>query len=210
MEMNSMDLRLLLISHASTAAQRAGRMPADGDPLDARSIAETEATQTRLTLPADAAVFVSPAVCARETASALGLTATLDEGLADMNYGRWCGRRLVEIANEAPQDFAAWTRDPDATPHGGESFSQLVLRVGAWLDALDVATTKPLKEGTAASASNGPRHVVAVTHAPWLRAALVHALEAPPAVFPRIEIAPLSVVELRRSRRGWTWWPAGS
>ena len=197
-----MDIRLLLISHASTPAMRAGRFPAD-DPLDARGIAEAAAARTRLSIPDDAAVFVSPAVCARDTASALGLgaAALVDEGLADMNYGLWHGRRLADLAVEAPDDLAAWTYDPDAAAHGGESFSQLVKRVGQWLDALNDALSKGVIPGNT-------QNVVAVTHASVIRAAIVHGLGASPAVFPRIEIAPLSMVELRRSRRGWTWWPA--
>ncbi|CAE6844832.1 histidine phosphatase family protein [Paraburkholderia nemoris] len=197
-----MDIRLLLISHASTAAMRAGRFPTD-DPLDARGLAEAAAARTLLSFPDDAAVFVSPAVCARETASALGLgaAASFDEGLADMNYGLWHGRRLADLAVEAPDDLAAWTHDPDAAAHGGESFSQLVKRVGQWLDALNDALSKGVIPGNT-------QNVVAVTHASVIRAAIVHALGASPAVFPRIEIAPLSTVELRRSRRGWTWWPA--
>ncbi|SIT46812.1 putative phosphoglycerate mutase [Paraburkholderia ribeironis] len=197
-----MDTRLLLVSHAATAAQRAGRIPAD-DPLDARGLAEAEAARMRVALPGNAAAFVSPAVCARDTALALGLAATVDRTLADMNYGNWQGRRLADLARQAPHDLAAWTRDPDAAPHGGESFSQLVTRMGKWLDALNNPTS-----GLTREASSHTREVVAVTHAPLLRAAIVYALEASPTVFTRIEIAPLSVVELRRSQRGWTWWPA--
>ncbi|WP_175049896.1 histidine phosphatase family protein [Paraburkholderia sediminicola] len=201
-----MDTRLLLISHASTAAMRAGRFPAD-DPLDARGLAEAAAARASLSIPDDAAVFVSPAVCARDTASALGLgaAALVDEGLADMNYGLWHGRRLADLAVEAPHDLAAWTDDPDAAAHGGESFSQLVRRVGQWLDALNRALSNALSKGVIPGNTD---NVVAVTHAPVIRAAIVHALGASPAVFPRIEIAPLSMVELRRTRRGWTWWPA--
>lgn len=197
-----MDIRLLLISHASTAVMRAARFPAD-DPLDARGLAEAGAARARLAIPDDAAVFVSPAVCARETASALGLSATIHKGLADVDYGQWHGRRLADLAVEAPQALAAWTHDPDAAAHGGESFTQLVKRVGLWLDALDNA----LSEG-GTGLTGDAQNVVAITHAPIIRAAIVHALGASPAVFSRIEIAPLSTVELRRSRRGWTWWPA--
>ncbi|WP_434112536.1 histidine phosphatase family protein [Paraburkholderia caffeinilytica] len=193
-----MDIRLLLISHASTAAMRAARFPAD-DPLDARGLAETAAARERLSIPDDAAVFVSPAACARDTASALGLSATVQQGLADVDYGLWHGRRLADLALEAPQDLSAWTHDPDAAAHGGESFSQLVKRVGRWLDTLDDASSEE---------SRKTQNVIAVTHAPVIRAAIVYALAASPAVFSRIEIAPLSTVELRRSLRGWTWWPA--
>ena len=203
-----MGTRLLLVSHASTASQRAGRIPAD-DPLDARGLAEieVEAARMRLAIPADAAAFVSPAVCARDTALALGLAATVDSALADMNYGDWHGRRFADLAIEAPQDLAAWTRNPDAAPSGGESCSQLVKRIGAWLDAFDDASSSTTTTRSA-SDHHHARTIVAVTHAPLLRAAIIHALGASPEVFPRIEVAPLSVVELRRSQRGWTWWPA--
>lgn len=84
-----MDTRLLLVSHASTAAQRAGRFP-DDDPLDARSLAEAEAhaARLRLAIADNAPAFVSPAACARETAAALGLAASVEAGLADLNYGK--------------------------------------------------------------------------------------------------------------------------
>lgn len=192
-----MDIRVRLISHASTAAQRTGRFPAD-DSLDARGVAEAHA-HARLTIAHGTAAYVSPAACARETAAALGLAASVEAGLADMDYGNWKGRRLADLAAQASQELAAWTRDPDAAPPGGESFSDLVKRVGTWLDALDSAT----------QLAAAPIHnVIAVTHVPLLRAALVYALGASPEVFSRIEIAPLSTIELRRSSRSWTWWPA--
>lgn len=222
-----MDTRLLLISHASTAAMRAARFPAD-DPLDARGLAEAAAARARLSIPDAAAVFVSPAVCARDTAAALGFAATVHEGLADQDYGAWHGRRLTDLAVERPQDLATWTHDPEAAAHGGESFSQLVKRIGRWLDTLDNELSKsmihaidsasgdgaggakkhaPSSAGTS-SAPHNTQNVIAVTHAPVIRAAIVHVLGASPAIFSRIEIAPLSVVELRHSRRGWTCWPA--
>ncbi|CAB3727671.1 histidine phosphatase family protein [Paraburkholderia rhynchosiae] len=194
-----MNIRLLLVSHASTAALRTGRIPAD-DPLDARGLAEAQAARARLSFAGDATAFVSPAVCARETALALGLTATVDAALADIDCGDWQGQRLADLAAHTPGDLAAWTHDPEAAPHGGEPFTQAQQRIGEWLDALDVAPDRAMAH---------TREVVAITHAPLIRAALVHVLGAPSAIFPRIEIAPLTVVEFQRSPlRGWTWWPA--
>ncbi|NKJ46112.1 histidine phosphatase family protein [Burkholderia sp. SG-MS1] len=206
-----MDMRLLLLSHASTAAQRAGRFPAD-DPLDARGLAEvkTHTARLRAALSGDAAAFVSPATCARDTVSALGLASTVDAALADIDYGNWQGRRLADLAIETPQELAAWTHDPDATPPGGESFSQLVKRVGQWLDALGTPQGAGCgtHSGKTSAASTHAHTVIAVTHAPLLRAAIIHATGASPTVFARIEITPLSMVELRHSQRGWTWRPA--
>ncbi|MBW9107538.1 histidine phosphatase family protein [Paraburkholderia phenoliruptrix] len=208
-----MNLRLLLISHAATAAMRAGRFPAD-DPLDARALEEVQAARSRLPIADDATAFVSPALCARETSRALGLAARTDAALADIDYGNWRGRRLSELAKHAPDALAAWTRDPDAVPHGGESFAQVVKRIGNWLDALAVHVPLDSHDEphvTADNASVGKRAVVAVTHAPVIRAAIVHVLGASPEIFSSIEIAPLAAVEMRHSRqRGWTWWPGSS
>ncbi|WP_233856311.1 histidine phosphatase family protein [Paraburkholderia sp. HD33-4] len=205
-----MDTRLLLVSHAATAAQRAGRFPAD-DPLDPRGRAEAEAARASLALPADAAVFTSPAASARETAAALGLNATPADPLADIDYGKWRGQRLADIADATPRELAVWTREPDAVPPGGESFAQLVRRVGEWLDAqqADVRSCNAVNEASSAAVAHG-RSIVAITHAAVLRAAIVHGLGASPSVFCHIEIAPLSVVELRHSRRGWSWWPSAT
>jgi broad specificity phosphatase PhoE len=194
-----MTTRLLLISHAATAAMRSGRFPADG-PLDGfdfasdlqnvRHKAALEALRERLSAYGEALVFSSPAACARETAEALGLAAQMEVGLDDMDYGRWRGQRLMDVSTAEADALAQWSSDPAAAPHGGESFSAVLARVGGWLDGL-------YHSGT----------VIAVTHAPVIRAAIIHALNAPPASFTRIEVAPLSVVELRRSVQGWRWWP---
>jgi broad specificity phosphatase PhoE len=188
-----MPLRLLLVSQAATAAMREGRFPGDpfaGLPLDSRGFAQAQAIRARLPGPADIRALTSPAQAARDTARALGLDAAPVAALADLGYGRWHDRALKELARDEPEALAAWCRDPDAAPHGGESFVELAGRVARWLDELS--------EGA---------DVIAVSHAAVLRAALIHALDAPPASFSRIEIAPLTVLELRRAGRGWTWWP---
>jgi broad specificity phosphatase PhoE len=188
-----MRIRLLMISHPATAAQRKGTFPDGDDPLGARAVEEAAACRTANAdwLAADAG-FASPARCATETARIFGFAAVaLEPALADADYGRWRGRRLVDIARDEPEALAAWTRDPSAAPHGGESFDALTRRVGGWLDAL----AEHQHRGT----------LVAVTHAPVIRAALVHALQAPSTAFARIDVPPLAIVELQRGERGWTW-----
>ncbi|HEY3599249.1 MAG TPA: histidine phosphatase family protein [Paraburkholderia sp.] len=185
-----MQTRLLLVSHALTAALRGGAFP-DDEPLDARGAADTAAYAQRAPFPRDATVLTSPASCARDTAQALGLTPAVVPELAGTDHGHWRGRRLAELAAEAPDALDAWLTDPGAAPPGGESFTEVVARVGRWLDTLTLSGT-----------------VVAITHAPVIRAAIIHALRATPAAFAHIEIPPLSTVELRRSARGWAWWPA--
>jgi broad specificity phosphatase PhoE len=177
---------------------RSGMFPAD-DPLDARGLADIAAWRERATISHEddpPQVFCSPAACARDTASALGFCAETAAALADANPGRWRGRRVADIAALTPDALAAWTRDPDAAPPEGESFRAVLARTGGWLDTFS------------ADGSERRGNVIAITHAPVIRAAIIHALGAPPAMFTRIEIAPLSIVELRLSiRGGWTWWP---
>ena len=206
-ESKPMTIRLLLISHAATPAMRGGRFPGDAlyDAADldsAASHAALTALRERLGASADVFALSSPAACARDTATALGLAAQIDAALADMDYGRWRGRRLAEFGEEEAADVGRWSVDPAVAPHGGESFEAVLVRVAAWLEGLAALHGKQDRRGVAT--------LVAVTHAPVIRAALLHALNAPAASFSRIEVAPLSVVELRRGfgRRDWQLWTA--
>jgi broad specificity phosphatase PhoE len=193
-----MQKRLWLISHASTAAQRSATFADANEPLDARGLAEANAYAQRARFAFDGArevrTLTSPAACARDTARALGLHAAVDTALADTDYGEWQRMRIADLAAHAPQALEAWLRDPSAAPPGGESFEAVVARVGAWLDAL-------------ASVHPDDVTVIAISHASVLRAALIHVLRAPAAAFTQIEIAPLATIELRYSKRRWTWWP---
>jgi len=87
---------------------------------------------------------------------------------------------MGDVQAEEPEAFAVWLSDPGAAPHGGDSISALIARVGAWLDS------QASISGT----------VVAVTHASVIRAAIVHAIDADPQSFWRIDIAPLSLTQL--------------
>ncbi|MDR3098547.1 MAG: histidine phosphatase family protein [Paraburkholderia sp.] len=199
-----------LVCHAADAAMRAGTFPrapgadhhADEDEtraLDARAIAAIDAWRAqwhaRLAPLAGAdgqapLVLTSPAALARASARAAGFAAGRVEALSDAHYGTWQGQRLTDVAREAPEALAAWTRDPAfRPPGGGQSFDDVRQRVAAWLDAL----------------ADAQRTVVAFTHAPVIRAAILHALGASSASFRHLEIAPLSVTALRRSPQGWVW-----
>jgi broad specificity phosphatase PhoE len=193
-----MQTRLLLVSHAPTAAQRSGTFSGPDEGLDARGLAAAAAYAQRVKFAHDSAALTSPAACARDTAKALGLDADVAGALAETEYGHWRGRRLADVAADTPQVLEAWLRDPAAAPPGGESFNAVVARVGTWLD------------GLAAQQAAHDRTVIAITHAAVMRAAIVHTLRVTPAAFLHIEIAPLTAVELRVAARGWTWWPAAA
>ncbi len=181
----TMTLTVRLISHAANAELRAGSFPDDA-PLDARGLAEAARAASHWRWPREARALSSPARRARQTAEALGLDAEPEPALSDLDAGRWRGRKLTAIANDAPEQLEAWITDPAAAPPGGESHLEVLRRVSAWLDALPASGS-----------------FVAVTHAAVLRAALAHALGISLEAMLRIDIAPLSGIELKRSPRGW-------
>jgi broad specificity phosphatase PhoE len=176
--------RLLLIRHARTDADRRAAFPLD-EPLDERGLDAVAWSDCRL---GRGEALCSPARRARQTAEALGLEPQAVAELDECDFGRWAGRTLAEISRECPQDVRAWMTDPNAAPHGGESLSRFLDRVGSWLDA------QRRLDGRA----------IAVTHGGVIKAAVVRALGAPPAAFWRIDVTPLAVTELHSRPEGWT------
>lgn len=177
---------LRLVAHAATHAMRAGCFP-DDDPLDERGLAEATALRDQWSIATEATtVLCSPARCARQTAVALGVQASIDAALRDADYGCWRGKRLRDVTRDAPADLDAWIHDPRSAPHGGESFESVLRRVGAWMDALPA-------QGD----------VIAITHAVVVRAAILHALRAEQDAVPRIDVVPLSCTTFALSSDGW-------
>jgi broad specificity phosphatase PhoE len=178
--------RLLLLRHAPTAATRGAAFPAD-EPLDERGRAA--AALLAATLPSRRAALSSPALRCRETAAAAGLEElAIEPDLVECDFGAWTGRTLADVHAAEPDAAIAWMTDPDAAPHGGESLTAFAGRVGGWLDA------QAAEDGCA----------VAITHGGVVKAALVHALGAPPAAFWRIDAAPLAITELHARDGRWT------
>ncbi|CAM3718746.1 histidine phosphatase family protein [Kibdelosporangium persicum] len=167
--------RVVLVSHAATRATRAAAFPGDEPVERPDDIVPVEFGRfTRF--------HTGPESRCRQTAAAFGWPATVDDALADLDFGDWRGRALDEVT-----DFS-WLADPDAAPHGGESVRDVLDRVGEWLKGL---------RGT------GER-VAAVTHPAVVRAAVVHVLNAPAQSFWRIDVTPLSVTRLSNSGPNWT------
>jgi broad specificity phosphatase PhoE len=173
--------RLLLVRHAPTRATRATAYPLD-EPLD--DAGRRAAGALRRALPRRCEVLSSPAMRCRETAEVAGLAPELDEALAECDFGAWMGRRLADVGPDA----RTWMVDPDAAPHGGETLRAFAARVAAWLDA------QAEREGVA----------VAITHGGVVKAAVVHALDAPLRAFWQIDAAPLSLTELHAHDGRWT------
>jgi broad specificity phosphatase PhoE len=178
-----MTVRLTLLC-AAARTEHAVRF-ADGA-LDERALHRVRAVAG--TLPRAATRCTAPSRRCTETARTLGWeSVTPQPALRDLDMGSWYGRTLDEVAATDATGLASWLADPQAAPHGGESVTQLCDRVAAWLDALPSDTGR----------------VLAVVEQAVARAAVVHALGAPHQAFWRIDVAPLSTVEL--SGRGGRW-----
>lgn len=175
-------IRLTLLVHGATAANRAAAFPAD-EPLEPRARAAAEGLRGRFS-PSES--LTSPALRARETAAALGLAARVEPALRDADAGRWTGRAMADVE---PASLIAWMTDPDARPDGGEATAEVIARVAAWLES------RVGVEG----------RCLAVTHVSVVRAAVIAVLGAPPAAFWRIDVPPLSATDLVSDGRRWTW-----
>ncbi|WP_337183406.1 histidine phosphatase family protein [Shinella sp.] len=176
--------RLTLICRGATASNRLSRLSSD-EPLLPK-----EALRARLLagrLPSSDAVLSAPEAAARETAALLCAAPVPCDALRDVDYGRWNGRRIDEIAADEPSGLQAWMADPAATPHGGESFEAVRARCAAWLDG---------QHGAGG-------HRLAVTHAIVLKIVLAHILQAPLAAVWRADVEPLGLMTLTSDSRRW-------
>ncbi len=176
--------RITLICHATTRAIRSATFGGD-DSLDEVGKAKAERLAGRLGRVDHC--WTSPALAARETAAALGLTAVADERLRNCDFGRWTGLRFQQVLLREPRKLVSWIRNPSSSPHGGESIPQLLERVAAWI------VERGRDQG----------HTVAVTHAAVVRGAIVHVIQAQLPSFWRIDVLPLSQTELRTNGRRW-------
>jgi broad specificity phosphatase PhoE len=176
--------RLTWICHGATTASRKALFPLD-EPLEGE--AAEEAGKMAAPPRADR-IVMSPALRARQTAEALSLEARIDLALRDCDHGRWAGKSIAAIEAEEPENLMAWMSDPEAAPHGGESLVDLRTRVAGWMDS--------------ESALGG--HVIAVSHAAVIRAAVAHVLEAPLSSFWLSDIEPLAIVRMTSNGRRWS------
>lgn len=169
--------RLFLIRHATplNEGRLAGRRDVAADCSDTRAFAAVAAR-----LPGEAAIWCSPALRCRMTAEGLGLgQPQLHEALWEQDYGAWEGvpfDQLPDLGQMAPPELVRHC------PEGGESFSDMTLRV---LPQLAMATGD----------------TVVVAHAGTVRAAL--SMVVGPAAL-SFTVSPLSLTVLRRAGTDWS------
>ncbi|TFY88769.1 histidine phosphatase family protein [Pseudomonas kairouanensis] len=167
--------RLTLICHAVTPLQKQGRFPDDeAVAMDWQGAALSLAHRYKATR----SLVCAPEARARQTAGLFGADAVVEDALRDGDLGQWKGQQIGQLDTEA---LGAWLTQSTCAPHGGESVDQLCARVGQWMASLEAQ----------------PGHIVAITHPFVIRAALLHVMQLPVAMFYRIDVEPLSATELR-------------
>lgn len=177
-----MTVRLTLLC----AAAAAGREFRFADmPLDERAVRHARAAAA--TLPSAGTLYTAPSQRCRQTAAALGWNATVEAALRDLDMGSWHGRTLDDIAASDTAALTTWMSDPDEAPHGGESVADVCRRVADWLTALPAETGR----------------VAAVVEQAVARAAVVCAMSAPYTSFWRVDVPPLTTVQLTGRAGRW-------
>jgi broad specificity phosphatase PhoE len=174
---------LTLVAHALTPALRGLVLGGGGAESDEPSLQAAG----DLKVVADQ-VFSGPEPAAVQTAEVLALAPTVDQALRDRYYGKWNGRSLEDLLAAEAEPVAAWLARPHTAPPGGESAADLIVRAANWLATL-----------------SGPGTVVAVVHPTVIRAMVLHVLEAPPEAIRRLDVRPLSVVQLSEHAGNWSF-----
>lgn len=128
------------LRHGPTAWNAEKRLQGRADiPLDPGA----EASLRALRLPPIVAgwpVLTSPLSRCRQTAAALGLEATVEPALVEMDWGDYEGRRLADLRQDAGGAFAAAeARGLDFQPPGGESPRQVLARLAPLLARIAAA-----------------------------------------------------------------------
>lgn len=182
---------LVLIRHATTAAtgkRLGGRTEAS---LDERGRLQAEAAAERLADLPLKAVYSSPLARTRETAALVArphrLEVVHEEGLLEVEYGRWTDRPLKQVARTklwpVIQARPSLVRFPE-----GETIRAAQLRAVEAIEAL---------------VSRHRRHLVAaVTHADVIKAVVAFYVGQPLDLFQRLHVGPASVTILQLSPGG--------
>src|SRR5580658_4141505 len=161
----------ILLRHGDTQLSPEHRFSGRHDvPLSASGTRQARAAARRLAAGAKIdAVVSSPLQRAAATAAIaareLGLTAVMDDDLRETDFGDWDGFTLAEIQQRWPAAAAAWRRDPEQAPSGGESFAETARRVNRACDRL-------LRD-------HGGQTVLVVSHVTPIKILLCRALVVP-------------------------------
>ncbi|WP_307828365.1 bifunctional RNase H/acid phosphatase [Antrihabitans sp. YC2-6] len=181
--------RFLLARHGQTELSVGGRYSGRGNPA-LTDVGRAQAAKLAARLGAKGGISVvvsSPLIRARDTASAaaaaLGVEATVVDGLTETDFGAWEGLTFDEAAQRDPELHQKWLGDTSIRPPGGESFDEVRERIEATRNELERAYTGAT--------------VLVVSHVTPIKTLLQLALGVGPSLLYRLhlDLASLSIAE---------------
>lgn len=181
--------RVVLVRHAETAENAAGRFLGRSDPgLSPTGVGQAERLASVFTPGGSHRILSSPARRALETAQLLGLHAPVIEAdLREIDFGAWEGLTQAEVSERDPENFRAFAGgDIDGFP-GGETVAAVADRTVAVLDA------------------HRPDSLVVVTHATVVRILVTALVGLPVSSYRSAFGRPghVSLTELEQHEGGW-------
>lgn len=183
--------KILLTRHGHVDGIRPARFRGRAElPLTDHGLAQADALARRLARHwKPAAVYTSPlqrcVVTGARIAAACGITASVHEGLGDIDYGAWQMRTHEEVRAETPEAYRLWRERPHLVRFpGGEALQDVVVR-----------TADALRQMLARHAAET---VVLVGHDSVNRALLLQLLDQPLSAYWRLSQDPctLNVLEV--------------
>lgn len=176
---------VILLRHARSTANVAGVLAgrADGVELDEHGRQQAAAAAARLAPLPLAAVVSSPLQRCLETLAPLTETPSVDERLAEIDYGQWTGRDLRKLAKE-PMWKVVQLHPSAAVFPDGEGLAEMAARAVTAVRDWDHKIT----------ASHGPHALwLACSHGDVIKSVLADALGLHLDGFQRIVVDPCSV-----------------
>lgn len=188
-------MELVCVRHGRTAWNNVRRFQGRSDiPLDDEGRAQAQALAVFLAFDDFDRAYASPLSRAQETARAVlaarsGPPLQTDPDLIEMAFGTWEGLTWDEIVAKHPElDDAHETKPRYLTPDGGESFDEVVARVGSFIGRI---------------AADTPERVLVVAHAGVMHALVRVLLREPGDAALNVRFDPASVT--RFVGDGSTW-----
>ena len=185
-------MKLILVRHGETETNRLGKIQGVSQaPLNERGLEQAAAAARALESETPFSLYSSPLRRAAQTAEAVtshtGVSVVRDDGLIEMDVGKFEGLTGRQLRERFPDVMQAWDRDAVSTVMpGGESLE--TVRDRAWKAVMRLADR------------HGTETVVAVTHNFTIQMILCIALGMPPNNFRRLRVDLGSITRLDVSR----------
>jgi alpha-ribazole phosphatase len=147
-------------------------------------------------LPVPAQVVITPLSRTRRTFEALvragypDSVPLIEGAFVEQDFGQWQGRAITEFASRIVADrHPFWPIHPAETPPGGESYQNVIDRVGSGMERL--------------SSRFGQDDVVVISHGGAIRAACAYALGLTPHQALSLAIENISLTRLEQYGADW-------